>query len=68
MRVGGTGSVVAVSKTTSAPATASSRPSPSRTAARDLPIRMLHDPLIVDPMGDASEPQSSPIHVVLSNS
>ncbi len=59
MRVGGTGSVVAVSKTTSAPATASSRPSPSRTAARDLPIRMLHDRLLVDPEVDASERQSS---------
>lgn len=59
MRVGGTGSVVAVSKTTSAPATASSRPSPSRPADRDLPIRMLHDRLLVDPEVDASERQSS---------
>ncbi len=59
MRVGGTGSVVAVSKTTSAPATASSRPSPSRPTARDLPIRMLHDRLLVDPEVDASERQSS---------
>lgn len=59
MRVGGTGSVVAVSKTTSAPATASSRPSPSRPPARDLPIRMLHDRLLVDPEVDASERQSS---------
>ena len=49
MRVGGTGSVGAVSKTTSAPATTSSRPSPSRPVARDLPIRMLHDRLLVDP-------------------
>ncbi|MET3976689.1 chaperonin GroES [Cellulosimicrobium sp. 4261] len=59
MRVGGTGSVVAVSKTTSAPATTSSRPSPSRPAASDLPIRMLHDRLLVDPEVDASERQSS---------
>ena len=59
MRVGGTGSVGAVSKTTSAPATTSSRPSPSRSVARDLPIRMLHDRLLVDPEVDASERQSS---------
>ncbi|WP_372490702.1 GroES family chaperonin [Cellulosimicrobium funkei] len=48
-----------MSKTTSAPATASSRPSPSRPAAPDLPIRMLHDRLLVDPEVDASERQSS---------
>ncbi|MDF2805813.1 MAG: chaperonin [Cellulosimicrobium sp.] len=59
MRVRGTGSVVAVSKTTSAPPTSSSRPSSARSAARDLPIRMLHDRLLVDPEVDASERQSS---------
>jgi len=59
VRVGGTGSVGAVSKTTSAPATTLSRPSPSRPVARDLPIRMLHDRLLVDPEVDASERQSS---------
>ena len=59
MRVRGTGSVVAVSKTTSAPSTSSSRPSSARPAARDLPIRMLHDRLLVDPEVDASERQSS---------
>ena len=59
MRCRGTGSVVAVSKTTSAPSTSSTRPSSARPAARDLPIRMLHDRLLVDPEVDASERQSS---------
>lgn len=56
MRVRGTGSVVAVSKTTSAPSTTAR---PARTTARDLPIRMLHDRLLVEPEVDASERQSS---------
>jgi chaperonin GroES len=45
--------VVAVSKTTSAPA------SPSSAARADLSIRMLHDRLLVEPEVDASERQSS---------
>ena len=49
-----------MSKTTSAtPSISSTRPSPARPAARDLPIRMLHDRLLVDPEVDASERQSS---------
>ena len=52
-----------MSKTTSAtpstPSISSTRPSSARPAARDLPIRMLHDRLLVDPEVDASERQSS---------
>lgn len=49
-----------MSKTTSAtPSTPSTRPSSARPASRDLPIRMLHDRLLVDPEVDASERQSS---------
>lgn len=53
------GSVEAVSKTTSAAPTAPARSSATRPGARDLPIRMLHDRLLVDPEVDASERQSS---------
>ncbi|MFI2703496.1 GroES family chaperonin [Cellulosimicrobium composti] len=45
-----------MSKTTSAPSTTAR---PARTTARDLPIRMLHDRLLVEPEVDASERQSS---------
>lgn len=51
--------MVAVSKTTSAAPTVPASPSSARPGARDLPVRMLHDRLLVDPEVDSSERQSS---------